>query len=102
MSQPLFVLFRVLLSVESFVICIGNAFAVSVFWQKRLTLQRTSYLWINLAVSDLLVGLWELILVAARQVPFLFGVDFNTISLRNFMASLTILFSCSSSFTSLE
>ena len=72
-----------------------------VFWQKRLTLRQTSYLLINLAVSDLLVGVWELISLASGQVPNLFGVSFlkdTLIPLVNFItASLTIFFSSSSS-----
>ena len=72
-----------------------------VFWQKRLTLRQTSYLLINLAVSDLLVGVWELISLASGQVPNLFGVSFlkdTLIPLVNFITtSLTIFFSSSSS-----
>ena len=101
MPQTLFMLFCFLLSVEAFVICIGNAFAIFVFWQKRLTLRQTSYLLINLAVSDLLVGVWELISLASGQVPNLFSVSFHKdtlIPLVNFITtSLTIFFSSSSS-----
>ena len=101
MPQTLFMLFCFLLSVEALVICIGNAFAIFVFWQKRLTLRQTSYLLINLAVSDLLVGVWELISLASGQVPNLFGVSFlkdTLIPLVNFITtSLTIFFSSSSS-----
>ena len=40
---------------ESVIIIVGNAFTIFVFWKHRNRLKRTSFLLINLAVSDLLV-----------------------------------------------
>ena len=96
MPQTLFMLFCFLLSVEALVICIGNTFAIFVFWQKRLTLRQISCLLINLAVSDLLVGVWELISLASGQVPNLFCVSFlkdTLIPLVNFITTSLTIFS---------
>lgn len=43
-------------ALECFVIIVGNAVAISVFWQQRSTLKRTRYLLINLSVADFMVG----------------------------------------------
>ena len=102
MSSTVFVLFCVLLSTESMVICIGNAFTIFVFWQKRISLQRTYYLLLNLTVVDLLVGVVELISLATGSVPFLFPEpDYNmkTYHYSFLIASLTILFSWCSVFS---
>ena len=44
---------------ESLIIIVGNVFAIVVFWKHRNRLKRTSFLLINLAVTDLLVGFTE-------------------------------------------
>jgi len=41
------------------IIIAGNVFAIVVFWKHRNKLKRTSFLLINLAVTDLLVGFTE-------------------------------------------
>lgn len=103
MSSTVFVVFCVLLSTESIFICIGNAFAIFVFWKKRFSLQRTYYLLLNLTVADLLVGVVEIILLATRSVPFLFpespDYDRNTYHYSFLFSSLTILFSWCSVFS---
>ena len=43
--------------VETLIIVVGNIFTIYVFWRHRTRLKRTSFLLINLAVADLLVGL---------------------------------------------
>ena len=102
MSPTVFIVFCVLLSTESIFICIGNAFTIFVFSQKRFSLQRTYYLLLNLTVADLLVGVMLLISVATRSVPFLFSepsclrANFHYNCL---LTSLTILFSSTSVFS---
>ena len=44
---------------ESLIINVGNIFTIFVFWKHRHRLKRTSFLLINLAVADLLVGFTE-------------------------------------------
>ena len=61
------VLFAVLL--ESLIIIIGNIFTILVFWKNRKSLKRTSFLLINLAVADLLVGFAALISFGAFNIP---------------------------------
>ena len=41
---------------EGGLIILGNALTMAVFWRRRFTLKRTTYLLINLAFADLLVG----------------------------------------------
>ena len=102
MHSTVFVLFCVLLSIKAIFICIGNTFTIFVFWQKRLCLQRTYYLLLNLTVADLLVGVMLLISLATRSVPFLFtepDYDMNTYHYSFLFSSLTILFSWCSVFS---
>ena len=101
MSVAVFVIFCVLISTETFFICAGNAFTIFVFWKKRLSLQRTSYLLLNLAVVDLLVGVMELISLATRWAPYLFPAenqddDAMHFSWPWFLSSLVVLLSSSS------
>ncbi|XP_078364446.1 somatostatin receptor type 3-like [Oculina patagonica] len=44
-------------ALECFVIIVGNAVAIYVFWKQRSTLKRTRYLLINLSVADFMVGI---------------------------------------------
>ena len=102
MSPIVFIVFCVLLSTESIFICIGNAFTIFVFSQKRFSLQRTFYLLLNLTVADLLVGVLELISLATRSVPFLFSepsYSRGTFHYSYLLSSLTILFSSTSVFS---
>lgn len=102
MSPTVFGLFCFLLSTESVFICIGNAFTIFVFWQKRLSLQRTYYLLLNLTVADLLVGVVLVISLATRSAPFLFtepNYDMNTYHYSFLFSSLTIWFSWCSVFS---
>ncbi|XP_078377654.1 adenosine receptor A2a-like [Oculina patagonica] len=102
MSRLVFIVFCVLLSTESIFICIGNAFTIFVFWQKRFRLQRAYYLLLNLTVADLLVGVVGLISLATRSVPFLFTEPSNgrnTYHYSYLLSSLTILFSITSVFS---
>ena len=53
----------------SLAIVIGNTFTIFVFWKHRNRLQRTSFLLINLAVADLLVGVSEIVMNGAVKIP---------------------------------
>ncbi len=55
--------------VESLVIIVGNIFTIYVFWKHRNKLKRTSFLLINLAVADLLVGLTEPMAAGTFDIP---------------------------------
>ena len=58
--------------VETLFIFIGNIFTIYVFWRHRTRLKRTSFLLINLAVADLLVGLVETIVIGTSKIPLQF------------------------------
>ena len=58
--------------VETLFIFIGNIFTIYVFWKHRTRLKRTSFLLINLAVADLLVGLIETIVIGTSNIPLQF------------------------------
>ena len=55
--------------VETLIIVVGNIFTIYVFWRHRTRLKRTSFLLINLAVADLLVGLIGAIAIATSKIP---------------------------------
>ena len=55
--------------IQSAAVCIGNAFTVFFFWIHRPKLKRTSFLLINLAVADLLVGLTDILTVGTFALP---------------------------------
>ena len=69
MSNAVTLIFVVVVTIETILICIGNAFTVFVFWNQRASLKRPCYLLINLAVADLLVGATELIATATITIP---------------------------------
>ena len=54
---------------QGFCIFLGNFFTVFVFWMHRHKLKRTSFLLINLSVTDLLVGLTQIAMVGAIAFP---------------------------------
>ncbi|XP_073237854.1 adenosine receptor A2a-like [Porites lutea] len=55
-------------------IFLGNFITVFVFWMHRHKLKRTSFLLINLSVTDLLVGLTQIAMVGAIAFPRTTGV----------------------------
>ena len=70
------VIFRILntssMANATFVILLifsGNTFTIFVFWKNRKKLKRTSFLLINLAVADLLVGLSQMIMTGVFYIP---------------------------------
>ena len=60
MQSTLALVYSVIMTIETTVIIIGNSFAVFVFWGRIRFLKRAYFLLFNLAVTDLLVGLTEL------------------------------------------
>ena len=91
MSNVVTLIYCVVVTIETTFICIGNAFAVFVFWKTRVSLRRASYLLLNLAIADLLVGATELIATATYTIPHgkikltgvwpIFSAFFSTVSL---------------------
>ena len=72
MSMTTVIVFYVVIGIECFIICVGNAFTIFVFWNHRSgSLRRTCYLLLNLAVVDLLVGVAEPIAFATQKTPYL-------------------------------
>ena len=63
------VVIHCIIFIESLVIFLGNTFTVVVFWKNRDKLKRTSFLLINLAVADLLIGLSQMISTAGIYIP---------------------------------
>ena len=91
------VLFAAIL--ESLIIIVGNIFTIFVFWKHRNRLKRTSFLLINLAVADLLVGITELISIGAFIMPGHFEErKFNNAHNKNISIAFQIAFSFASVF----
>ena len=68
-NNVLFITLAVVSALEAIVIIIGNAFAIFVFWSQRLSLRRTCFLLINLAIADLIVGITEPVVLATVDIP---------------------------------
>ena len=84
---------------ESVIIVVGNLFTVFVFWKHRNKLKRTSFLLINLAVADLLVGFSEPIgLGAFDLLEHLEETSFNNARNTNISTPFQVASSCSSVF----
>lgn len=56
------------LAIEIVLIIVGNSFAIFVFWTQRFHLKRTSFLLINLAVADLLVGIAQVVVLTTQNI----------------------------------
>ena len=90
------VLFAVIL--ESLIIIAGNIFTIFVFWKNRNRLKRTTFLLINLAVADLLVGFAALVSSGAVNIPRNFQErNFNSVH-KNISIAFEIAFSFASVF----
>ena len=63
------VVIHCIILLESLIIFLGNTFTVFVFWKNRKKLKRTSFLLINLAIADLLVGLSQMITTGGFYIP---------------------------------
>ena len=62
--------------VESVLVFLGNLFTIFVFWKHRNRLKRTTFLLINLAVTDLLVGFSQPIVIKTFAFPL--QLEINT------------------------
>ena len=89
-------LFAVIL--ESLIIIAGNIFTIFVFWKNRNRLRRTSFLLINLAVADLLVGFAALVSSAAVNIPRNFQEGNSNSANKNISIAFEIVFSFASVF----
>lgn len=58
---------------QSLIVCMGNIFAIFVFWIHRNKLKRTSFFLINLAFADLLVGFTDTLAVGKLTFPLFAG-----------------------------
>lgn len=89
-----------IISVESVFILIGNIFTIYVFWIHRARLKRTSFLLINLAIADLLVGAIKPIVIGTGVIHRHFqGNKTGEVLVSNqddFSAIIPTMFSCSS------
>ena len=84
---------------ESLIIIVGNIFTIFVFWKHRSRLKRTSFLLINLAITDLLVGFTELVSLGALNIPGHFEErNFNTSHDKNISIAFQITFTLASAF----
>ena len=89
-------LFAVIL--ESLIIIAGNIFTIFVFWKNRNRLRRTSFLLINLAVADMLVGFAALVPSAAVNIPRNFQEGNSNSANKNISIAFEIVFSFASVF----
>ena len=84
---------------ESLIIIVGNVFTIFVFWKYRNKLKRTSFLLINLAVADLLVGFTEPISLGGINIPVHFEERiFNSAHYKNISMAFEVTFSFASVF----
>jgi len=91
------VLFAAIL--ESLIIVVGNIFTIFVFWKHRNRLKRTSFLLINLAVADLLVGFTEPIAIGPFDIAgHLEETNFNSARNENISTTFQVTFSFASVF----
>ena len=88
--------FAVIMSIETLIICVGNAFVIFVFWtQFTGSRRRASYLLINLAVADFLIGVTKIPGFITISIPSLMRQR-NIDDLGNYIAAFDILFSTAS------
>ena len=88
--------FSVVISIESLIVCVGNAFVIFVFWtQCTGSRRRASYLLINLAVADFLIGVTKIPSFITIYIPSLMRKR-NINDLGNYIAAFDILFSTAS------
>ena len=65
------IVFIFIFSLEIVIVVIGNTFTIFVFWTQRFHLKRTCFLLINLAAADLLVGIAQIVVLAASDTIFI-------------------------------
>ena len=62
------IIFTAIFTVETLVIIIGNTLTIFVFWTHRFHLKEAYYLLINLAVTDLLLGVTESKVLGSEKI----------------------------------
>ena len=83
----------------SLIIIVGNIFTIFVFWKNRNRLKRTSFLLINLAVADLLVGITALVTLLAFDITGYFQErNFNSAHIKDISIAFQITFPFASVF----
>ena len=88
--------FSVIISIETLIIWVGNAFVIFVFWtQFTGSRRRASYLLINLAVADFLIGVTKIPGFITISIPSLMRQR-NIDDLGNYIGAFDILFSTAS------
>ena len=88
--------FIVIYTLEAFIIIVGNTFTIFVFWTQRSQLKRTYSILINLAVSDLLVGITEPILLGTAKIAKMTAIPGKEKSFTNPSSAFQILASSTS------
>ena len=63
------VIFVIIKAIEAVLIIVGNSLAIFVFWTQNFRQRRTCLLLINLSAADLLVGVAESVILAAKKIP---------------------------------
>ena len=88
--------FAVIMSIETLITCVGNAFVIFVFWtQFTGSRRRASYLLINLAVADFLTGVTKIPGFITISIPSLMRQR-NIDDLGNYITAFDTLFSTAS------
>ena len=67
MPTSTYITLVIIYPLEAVLIVFGNAFTIFVFWTQRSRLKRIYFLLINLAVTDLHVGITELIIIGTAK-----------------------------------
>ena len=88
--------FIVIYTLEAFIIIVGNTFTIFVFWTQRSQLRRTYFILINLAVSDLLVGIAEPIVLGTAKIAKMTAIPGKEKSFTNPTSALQVLASSTS------
>ena len=87
--------FSVIISIETLLVCVGNAFVIFVFWtQCTGNRRRASYLLINLAVTDFLIGVTKIPSFITNSIPPLMRKERS--GLGDYIAAFVVLFSTAS------
>ena len=95
MYTNIVIVFSVVIGIETLIICVGNAFAIFVFWtQYTGSRRRASCLLINLAVADFLIGLITIPVFITNSVPSLMRKERSDVG--GYIAAFVILFSIAS------
>ena len=81
---------------EAFIIIVGNTFTIFVFWTQRSQLKRTYFILINLAVSDLLVGIAEPIVLGTAKIAKMTAIPGKEKSFTNSSSAFQVLASSTS------